>query len=95
MAKSILQSEKQCLICLTEKNLHCHHVYEGTGRRKISDRYGLTVYLCARHHNMSNEGIHFNKKLDNYVKRWAQKTAMNHYGWSIEEFIKIFGKNYL
>jgi hypothetical protein len=44
---------------------------------------------------MSDEGIHFNRKLDIKVKRWAQEKAMKHYGWSEEEFIKIFGKNYL
>lgn len=44
---------------------------------------------------MSNNGVHYNKKLDNYIKKWAQKKAMSHYGWNIDEFIRIFGKNYL
>lgn len=93
--KSILQTQKHCLICHTEQNLHLHHCFEGTGRRKISDKYGVTVWLCAKHHNMSDEGVHFNRKLDIKVKQWAQKKTMKHYGWSKEEFIKIFGKNYL
>lgn len=95
MAKSILQDEKQCLVCLTEQNLHCHHVFEGSGRRKIADKYGLTVYLCARHHNMSNEGVHNNRKLDLKIKEWAQEKAMKHYGWDTTEFIRMFGRNYL
>ena len=93
--KSILQKKKRCLICHTEQDLHCHHVWEGTGRRKISDKYGLTVWLCAKHHNMSDEGVHFNRDLDLALKEAAQKKAMEHYGWTTEDFIKIMGKNYL
>lgn len=93
--KSILQKHKRCLICQAEQNLHLHHVFFGGGRRKISDRYGLTVWLCARHHNMSDVGIHFNKALDTGVKQWAQNKAMQHYGWTIDDFRKIFGRNYL
>jgi hypothetical protein len=93
--KSILQKTKRCLVCHTEQNLHLHHVYEGTGRRKISDKYGLTVWLCAKHHNMSDEGVHFNRELDLALKQAAQKKAMAHYGWDVEAFIKIFGKNYI
>lgn len=93
--KSILQSQKRCLICHTTANLHRHHVYEGWGVRKISEKYGLTVYLCARHHNMSDEGVHFNQELNRQIKRWAQKKAMKYYGWVTEDFIKIIGRNYL
>lgn len=93
--KSILQKKKRCLVCHTEQNLHIHHVYEGTGRRKLSDTYGLTVWLCAKHHNMSDEGVHFNRKLDMALKQAAQKKAMKHYGLDVEQFIKIFGKNYI
>ncbi len=93
--KSILQNHKRCLICHTEQNLHCHHVFEGTGRRKISDKWGLTVWLCAWHHNASNDSVHSNQALNKKVKRWSQKKAMEHYSWTTEDFIKIMGKNYL
>ena len=93
MAKSILQKEKQCLICHTTFNLHEHHVYEGWGVRQISEKYGLKVWLCARHHNMSDESVH--QKLNRKVKRWAQKKAMKHYGWDTKQFIEIIGRNYL
>ena len=95
MAKSILQKEKRCLICHTTANLHEHHVYEGRGYRQISDKYGLTVWLCAKHHNMSDEGVHFNQKLNRKLKRWAQKKAMQYYSWSVDEFRNRVGKNYL
>lgn len=93
--QSILQKHKYCLICQTEQNLHLHHVFYGTGRRKISDKYGLTVWLCANHHNMSDYGVHTCTEVDKKVKQWAQKKAMKHYAWSREDFIKIVGKNYL
>ena len=93
--KSILQKKKRCLLCHTEQDLHLHHVFEGTGRRKISDKYGLTVWLCAKHHNMSDEGVHFNRKLELAIKKAAQKKAMQHYGWTVDNCIGIFGKNYI
>ena len=48
--KSILQDEKECYICKTTSGLHLHHVFFGTYRRKQSDKYGVTVCLCQKHH---------------------------------------------
>lgn len=92
--KSILQKEKECLICKTTQGLHLHHCFEGS-RRRISDRYGLTVYLCGKHHNLSNQSVHMNESLNNDLKRWAQKKTIQYYGWSIEDFISRFGINYI
>lgn len=92
---SILQKEKRCLVCGTQYNLMIHHVFFGTGKRALSDKYGLTVMLCGHHHNLSREGVHQNKELDNEIKAMAQRKAMEHYGWSEEDFIKIFRRNYL
>lgn len=91
--KTVLQSEKECIVCGTTLNLHLHHVFFGS-RRKLSDKRGLTVYLCARHHNMSNEGVHHNRILDLKLKKFAQKYYEDNYG-TREDFIKEFGKNYL
>ena len=44
---------------------------------------------------MSDKGVHFNKEFDLYLKRLGQRAVMDFYGWSIDEFISIFGKNYL
>ena len=44
MAKSIMQTGKYCYNCGIETGLHLHHIYYGTGKRKISDK---TVYLLA------------------------------------------------
>lgn len=95
MAKSIIQTEKECYITGTPYNLHEHHIIYGNGLRKLSEKYGLTIWLRADWHNMSDYGVHFNKALDTELKQMAQKKAMEYYGWSIEDFIKIFGRNYL
>lgn len=91
--KSIIQSEKECFVCGTEYNLHEHHIFEGTGRRKQSEKYGMKVWLCGRHHNLSNEGVHFNKELDLQIKRIAQRKFEETH--SREDFIKCFGRNFI
>lgn len=90
---SIVQKERECLVCKDISNLHCHHVFYGTANRKNSDKYGLTVWLCYRHHNGSNYSVHFNKTLDIKVKQLAQEAfEKNH---TRAEFMRIFGKSWL
>lgn len=91
--KSIIQNKKECYVCHTTFDIHDHHIFEGTGRRKQSEKYGLKVYLCAYHHNMSDEGVHFNKKLDLKLKKIAQrKFELTH---TRKEFLAHFIRNYL
>jgi len=91
---TVLQSEKVCYVCGTTYNLHSHHVLFGTSNRKKSEKYGLKVWLCAYHHNMSNDGVHFNKALDLRLKTTAQEYFEEHYG-DREAFIREFGRSYL
>lgn len=93
MAKSIIQKVKRCAVYHTTLDLHEHHIFAGADRSN-SERYGLKVWLCARHHNMSSEGVHSNAALDRKLKAIAQKRAMKHYGWTKEDFIKIFRRSY-
>lgn len=92
--ETALQSEKECYVCGTTCNLHSHHIFMGTANRKQSEKYGLKVWLCAYHHNMSNEGVHFNKPLDNHLKEMAQQYFEEHFG-TREDFRREFGKSYL
>ena len=71
-----------------------HHVYGGYGRRQISERNGFIVPLTPREHNMSNNGVHFNKKLDRWFKQLCQSKWEN-MGHSREEFIRLIGRSYL
>lgn len=75
-------------------NLHRHEIFFGKNRQN-SIKYGLVVFLVPEMHNMSNKGVHFNHQFDLMLKQMGQKTAMDYYGWSVEDFIKIFGKSYL
>lgn len=93
MKNSILQSEVECFRCKTKQNLHLHHIYEGNANRQISDRNGFVVYLCGKHHNLSNEGVHFDKTYDLALKRMCQKEYEKTH--SREEFIELIGHNYL
>ena len=93
--KSIMQTEKECYICDTTKWLEEHHVFEGTANRKLSEKYGLKIYLCHRHHNEPPNGIHFDKLLRDRIKKQAQIKFMKYYNKTEDDFIKIFGKNYL
>lgn len=67
----------------------------GGANRKLSEKYGLVVNLCHECHNEPPDGVHFNSRRMLALRRWAQKQAMEHYGWTVDDFIKIFGRNYL
>lgn len=92
--ESVLQSLKECYVCGTTYCLHSHHIFYGTANRKISEKYGYKVFLCGNHHNMSDKGVHFDKKLDNHLKISAQKHFEDNHG-SRNDFISIFGKSYI
>lgn len=93
MKESIFQSRKECWVCGTTNNLHLHHIYYGTSNRSISDKNGFTVYLCGYHHNLSNNGVHYNKPLDLKLKRECQAKFEEEH--SREEFMNLIGRNYL
>jgi hypothetical protein len=96
---SILQDDKTvCFLCGRNANLEpldCHHVF-GAANRKKSEKYGLKVYL---HHNQCHifgkDSVHQNNEINQALKAQAQQKAMEYYGWTVDEFRNIFGKNYL
>lgn len=90
---SIIQEAHECLVCRTTLNLHNHHIFFGHGNRKISDQNGFTCYLCARHHNMSNAGVHLNRHLDLKIKQMCQRKYEETH--TREEFIRLIGKSYI
>lgn len=103
MAKSIINSDEKgrCYrcgrICRTEK----HHIFGGANR-KLSEKYGLTVYLCHECHNEPPHGAHFSKETAAWLHRIGQTAfEVNRHNQGAEwdeartEFVRIFGKNYL
>lgn len=92
--KSILQNEKECFVCKTTIWLELHHVFGGANRKR-SEKDGLTVYLCHYHHNEPPQGVHHNRKNMDSLRAYAEKKWLEHYGKTVEEFIKAYGRNYL
>ena len=92
--KSVIQKNKECYVCRTTMGLHSHHILYGTANRKLSEMYGLKVWLCGRHHHLGNESVHFNKELDLHLKTVAQEYYESNYGCRAS-FIDTFGKSYL
>ena len=90
--KSIMQSTKECFVTHSTANLHKHHIFYGSNRKK-SEQYGCYVYLVPELHNMSDMGVHFNKGFDLWLKRLCQGEFEKTH--TRQEFMKIFGKNYL
>lgn len=92
--KSIISNEKRCYMCGSYQWIEIHHIF-GAANRDKSTKYGLVVPLCHYCHNEYPNGVHQNKENRLKLQRIAQMRAMKKYGWTTEEFIKIFGKNYL
>lgn len=91
--KSLISNDKTCYVCGCN-TVHKHHIFYGTANRKQSEKYGCWVWLCPYHHNMSNDGVHFNRELDLQIKRECQERWEEVHG-NRDEFRKIFGKSYL
>ena len=70
------------------------NIFYGTANRKKSEEDGCWCYLCAYHHNMSNQGVHFDKRFDLWLKQTCQMKWEAEYG-DRSEFIKRYGKSYL
>lgn len=94
--KSIIQTEKKCYITGRTDNLHEHHVFFGKNR-KLSEQYGLKIWICSELHNMGDYGIHgkYGHELDLNIKQQVQRIAMDHYKWTVRDFVRIFGRNYI
>ena len=76
-------------------NLHRHECFFGVRNRQKSIDDGLVVFLTPELHNMSNKGVHFNKEFDLMIKKEAEKRWLEYYNKTIDDFIKIYGRNYL
>lgn len=86
---------RKCFLCGRTTNLDRHHIFGGPYRKK-SEKYGLTVDLCHDScHIFGPNSAHQNRETMLRIKRYGQKKAMKENGWSTEDFICEFGKNYL
>ena len=90
----VFSMTNKCAICGSSEKVATHEIFFGTANRKKSIEDGMVVNLCGKHHNLSSEGVHFDKDLDLQLKRKAQKKWEEVYG-NRELFIKRYGRNYL
>lgn len=81
-------------MCGSSRWIEKHHIFNGAYRKK-SEKYGLVIDLCHYYHNEPPNGVHFNSDKMKKLKRYGQLKAMSENGWTVEEFIHQFGKNYL
>ncbi len=73
--------------------LHKHHIFFGDGERALSEKYGLYVYMNPEDHNLSDEGVHFERELRMKLARLAQTAFEEHFPEL--SFVAIFGMNFL
>lgn len=92
MAKSIMQQAKVCYLCGAKVGLEEHHVFGGVANRKLSEKYGLKVWLCHEHHTGPN-GAQYDREKNQKLKRLAQVAFEARH--SRDEWMQVFRKNYL
>lgn len=99
MSKSIMHNrDGSCYLCnlLERKQVDSyreeHHVFNGPNR-KLSEHYGLKVYLCIYHHTVGTDAVHNNADNMLILKKEGQKAFIEYYPGM--DFMSIFGKNYL
>ena len=96
MNSIIIGNEKgKCFICGRHMPTESHHIFFGTANRQLSEKFGLKVDLCHECHNEPPNGVHFSNIQCRFLQKIAQSEAMRYYGWSKDEFMQIFGRNYL
>ena len=88
----------ECFLCGrngSQDRLDRHHIFGGANRKK-SERYGLVVHLCHNDcHIFGEKAAHKNAETMLKLHQYGQRKAMQENGWSVEDFIRVFGKNYL
>ena len=80
-----------CMVC-GSPYVHTHHVFNASDK-EWSEKFGLLVPLCYKHHNGSDEGVHFNKEFRKKLQKYAQERFQEEYPEL--KFNDYFRKNYL
>lgn len=91
-APSIMNRQQGCYVCLRQLTTERHEIFHGTANRTKSKNFGLWVDLCHACHTIVHNG---DGSLDRMLKEDGQHEAMDYYNWTVADFRKRFGKNYL
>ena len=89
--KSLFQNEFEqdfCYRCSKYGATDWHHIFNASNKKK-SEEYGAMIKLCRDCHYI----IHTSEM--EQFKRLGQRKVMKTYGMTIDDFRKVFGKNYL
>ena len=97
---SLLQDKNHtCYLCILlngdrhkHRTLHEHHIFGGSNRIH-SEEEGLKVYLCPEHHLTGPEAVHRCQETQNILHQIGQQEFEKTH--TREEFMNIFGRNYL
>jgi hypothetical protein len=92
MTKSIMQTERRCYLCNRETGLERHHVMSGTANRKLSEKYGLWVWLCHDCHT-GTDGAQYDRSKNIQLRQDAQFAFENLHGHRM--WMATFGRNYI
>lgn len=98
--KSIMhEKDGTCYLCMKLEGNYFpqlvtqeHHVIFGTSNRRLSERYGLKVYLCVAHHLTGPDAVHRNEKVRKMLCADAQERFEEKYPQI--SFQNVFGKNW-
>lgn len=103
----ITKYEKYCVICGKPAEA-VHHLVEGSNGRNKSEKFDMKCPLCAECHNMTDNSVHFNSKMNamshiigqlwferNYILAKHELPFEGLDEEAREQFRKEFGKSYL
>ena len=93
---TIIQDTRECYRCGKTEPLQIHHLLAGSyrGNKKHpygAEKYGLKIYLCPECHRF----VHDHEDIMREYRKMAQLKAMEFYGWSVDDFIRKVGRNFL
>ena len=89
---------RYCWLCGkngSQDPLDRHHLFGGAYRNK-SEKYGLVIDLCHNScHIFGPKAVHRNHETMMMLRAQGQLKAMDEQQWTVEDFIREFGRNYL
>ena len=89
---------RYCWLCGkngSQDPLDRHHLFGGAYRDK-SEKYGLVIDLCHNScHIFGPKAVHRNHETMMLLRAQGQLKAMEEQQWTVEDFIREFGRNYL
>lgn len=92
-SESLVSNERRCYITGRTDDLHRHHIWKAS-RRKLSEKYGMWIYLNGEVHRLMHDHNAPYETLENDLKAIGQQ-AFEDNGGKREDFMRIFGANYL